>query len=189
MPVKLGVVLLNMKAKVLYTNGQRTLELFWVTHTDTDVYCGTCGSNRKRSYHASGKIHTKENDKEKDGAWVAPLKQVKGQFHLSTIGITNSRQWADAAFKRIEFKHHKVDAALYVDSRTIPENEFINVGVGLLEPNNFRSLEKLIKAIGNVKQVLLSTNSTPWVYCILIWPVDTAPNKSLERDRAKLRRS
>jgi hypothetical protein len=51
-----------MKAKILYTNGQRIVELFWVTHTGTDLYCGMSGSNIKRSYHASGKLHMKQND-------------------------------------------------------------------------------------------------------------------------------
>ena len=172
-----------MKARVLYTNGQRIIELFWVTHTGTDVYCGTSGSISKRSYHASGKIHTKDNGKERYGTWVSPLKELKGQFHLSTVGITNRRHWADTAFQRIEFKHRKVDSALYVDARSIPEKEFINVGVGLLEPNNLTALEQLIKAIGNVKQVLLATDTVPWVYCLLVWPIDIGPNKSLEETR------
>jgi hypothetical protein len=80
-----------MKTKILYTDGQRTVELFWVNHKGTDVYCGSPKSDLKRSYHASGKLHTKDGGPQLDANWVAPLKDLKGTFHLMTLGFTNSK--------------------------------------------------------------------------------------------------
>ncbi len=114
----------------------------------------------------------KQNDEEKNSAWVAPLNEVKGQFHLMTIAIANSRKWPKEAFKRLEFTGRKVDTVLYVDARSIPDKENVNITIGLLEPFKFDVLSGLMKAIKNVKQVLLATDTIPWVYCILIWPID-----------------
>jgi hypothetical protein len=159
-----------MKAKILYTNGDNTVELFWIKHTGSDVYCGSSGSDTKKSYHESGKLHWKKEGKEIGGAWVAPLKEVKGQFHLMTIGLNNSCDFPDKTCHKIGFKQHEVDAALYIDSRSIPEKEFINITVGLLEPSCFNSLHEIVVASENVKQVLLATETVPWIYCILVYP-------------------
>ncbi len=170
-----------MKAKILYTNGDRIAELFWLNHTGTDIYYGQPRSSSKGSYHASGKLHTKENGNEKDGALVAPLKEVKGQFHLMTVGLSNTRIWPEGRYKKIEFTGKKLDNVLYIDSRAIPEKEFINISIGLLEPNNFAVLSSIINSIGTVKQVLIATESVPWVYSLLLWPLpdEIRPNKAI----------
>lgn len=123
-----------MKAKLLYTNGERIAELFWVTHTGTDVYCGMPKSDRKLSYHASGKLHIKSSGKEQSTNWVAPLKEMKGYFHLNTIGFQNSRKWDDGAYRSLAYSNSKIDNAIFIDSRSIPDKMGVNVAVGLLEP-------------------------------------------------------
>lgn len=160
-----------MEARILYTNGARAVELIWVRHTGADVYCGLPGTGVKRTYHASGKVHTKQNGEEAGGGWVAPLGEIRGQFHLITTALTNTRVWSDSLYQNIPFTRGKVDAVLHIDARSIPENQLINVAVGLLEPNNLPALQSLVSAIRNVKQVLLATGTVPWVYCMLIWPV------------------
>lgn len=166
------IVVYSMKTKVLYSNGKQTVELFWVTHTGKDVYCGVPKSNFKRSYHASGKLHSKEGSVEKDASWASPLKEVKGHFHLGTIGLSNSREWPKKTYARLEVFPRKVDGAIFIDSRSIPEKQIINVSVGLLEPHNFPALDRLIRALGNVRQLHLSTDSTPWICCMVMWPVN-----------------
>jgi hypothetical protein len=156
-----------MKMKVLYSNGMRTVELFLATHTGKDVYCGFPKSNFKRSYHASGKLQSKEGNVEKDASWISPLKEVKGHFHLGTIGRSNSREWPKGAYTRLDVSPRKVDAAIFIDSRSIPEKEIINISVGLLEPHTFVALDRLIRSLGNVKQLHLSTHSIPWVCCMV----------------------
>lgn len=159
-----------MRTKVLYTNGDRIAELFWVQHTGTDVYCGQPNSSSKKSYHASGKLHEKVDGIETNSHWVAPLKEIKGQFHLMTIGIRNPRQWSEGAFKNIEYSNSKLDNAIFIDSRSIPEKEEINIVIGLLEPNNYGVLNSISQSIPNIKLINLATHETPWVYTLLIWP-------------------
>jgi hypothetical protein len=159
-----------MKTKILYTNGEKTVELFWLTHNGTDVYCGSTGISQKKSYHASGKLHTKADGKQENSTWLAPLKKVKGQFHLMTIGLNNSIEWVNKNYAKLKFSKHKVDNVLYIDARSIPNNETINVSIGLLEPFNFCELSRIIRITKHVKQTLLATGTSPWVYCILIWP-------------------
>ena len=155
----------------MYTNGKDTVELFWVKHTGTDVYCGSSGSESKTTYHKTGKLHWKKGELEKNSAWVAPLKEVKGQFHLMTIGLNNSYNMPKKTCQRIGFTKHKVDAVLYIDARSIPEKEFISIAVGLLEPYCFSFFDQIIPD-NNVKQVLLATETIPWVYCMLMWPIN-----------------
>ena len=158
-----------MKAKILYTDGQRTVELFWLKHTGTDVYCGHPQSSVKRSYHASGKLHTKDGPTEIYGEWIAPLKDLQGAFHLMTIAFTSSRAFVRAARAELEFTRTKLDTALYIDARAIPEGMLVNVAVGLLEPGNLAALS-FLAALPNLKQILVSTAVSPWVFAGITWP-------------------
>jgi hypothetical protein len=137
-------------------------------------------STTKRSYHASGKLHVKKDGKEETGDWVTPLKEIKGQFHLMTIGIQNSRDWKEGSYKNIEYSNKKTDNVIFIDSRSIPDKEKINIMVGLMEPNNYEILNAVTKTMNNVKSVNLATHETPWVYGIVIWPVEIPelPNKA-----------
>src|SRR5215472_8657485 len=77
-----------MRARVLITDGSRTIDLYWVEHTGTDVYCGTPNVDGKRSYHASGKIHSTREAKREHEAQHTPLKDLKGQFSLTfALGV------------------------------------------------------------------------------------------------------
>ena len=155
-------LLRKMKAKVLYTDGTKTVELFWINHTGSDVYCGGSRSNFKRSYHNSGQLHETAGGRRTHQSWVAPLKQLKGQFHLTTLAFSSSRR-----LPRSNATGSKLDAAIVIDSRSLPKKQTVNVIIGLLEPNNFRPIEGITKTISGVKQVLLATNSVPWVYAIV----------------------
>jgi hypothetical protein len=161
-----------MRARVLFTNGTKTIDLFWLSHDGSDVYCGQPGVDGKRSYHASGKIHSTTKTERTDGCWHTPLQDLKGQFHLTTLALTNSAEWFDVVAPKFEYSGKKSDAVLIVDSRSIPEDITFNVLVGLLEPGNTNVLCSMITAFdevlgGSTKQVLLSTSVKPWVYAIL----------------------
>ena len=163
-----------MRARVLFTNGVRTIDLFWLSHGGSDVYCGQPGFDGKRSYHASGKIHSTTKGERTDEAWHTPLRDLKGQFHLTTIGLTNSAKWFEVVASKHEYSGKKSDAALIIDGRSIPEGITFNVSIGLLEPGNTNVLHSMIALPQEVqdisaKQVLLSTSVEPWVYVILYW--------------------
>jgi hypothetical protein len=164
-----------MRARVLITNGVRTIDLFWLSHDGSDVYCGQPKFDGKRSYHASGKIHSTVEGKKLHEAWHTPLRDLKGQFHLTTIGLSNSAQWFDAVAPRYEYTKKKSDALLLIDSRSIPEGITFNVSVGLLEPGNTNVLNLMLIPLNaeefslSAQQVLLSTSVEPWVYVILYW--------------------
>jgi len=98
-----------------------------------------------------------------------------------TVGLSNTRIWPEGLHKNIEFTGNKLDNALYIDSRAIPEKEFINISIGLLEPNNIAVLASIISGIGNVKQILIATESVPWIYSLLLWPLpdEIRPNKAI----------
>jgi hypothetical protein len=160
-----------VKSKLLYTNGERIAELFWVTHTGTDVYCGMPKSDRKMSYHASGKLHIKNDGDEQSANWVAPLNEIKRLFNLTTIGFQNSRTWDDRAYRSIEYSNKKLDNTIFIDSRSIPDKEHVSIMVGLMEPNNYSVLNGITRKLENVKQVNLATHEEPWLCSIIIWPL------------------
>jgi hypothetical protein len=79
---------------------------------------------------------------------------------------------------RLEFTGRKLDAVLFIDARSIPENMSVNVMVGLVEPGNPAALG-LLSTLPNVKQLLLGTQVSPWVSVAVTWPdfFDAKPQK------------
>jgi len=156
-----------MRARILFTDGKRTRDLFWLSHDGKDVYCGPCGLDWRRSYHQSGKAHLNRLGERLEEKWCTPLRDLKGFYLLEGMGILNASD-ALAADLFPEYSGRKGDAVLVVDSRSFPENSTINIHVGLLEPNNLEALKDsyLYKAM-NLRQILISTETQPWVVVIL----------------------
>jgi len=172
-----------MRLRVLVTNGSRTIDLFWLSHDGVDVYCGPNKFDSKRSYHKSGKVHTKADGVCNNEGWHQPLASIRGQFHLSTINIGDASQFVELADQKYEYGGKKTDACLIVDSRSIPSNVQANIAIGLLEPGNFEAISHLtikqefseFESI-SCEQILLKTSVNPWVYVIVHWwklPINT----------------
>ena len=165
-----------MRTRILATNGQRTIDLFWLSHDGKDVYCGFTKSDSKISFHQSGKIHTTSNGERRNESWVAPLAQVKGQFNLGSLSFGDTRKMLELADPRYDYHGGKSDTVMVIDARSIPEGCQANLSYGLLEPGNLAALAPYIKThhVPNVmslscEQLLLATSVEPWVYLILHW--------------------
>jgi hypothetical protein len=169
--------LLDMRARVIYTDGQQAVDLLWLSHDGKDVYCGQPGFDEKRTYHESGKVHSHHQGVRKDEGWHAPLKEIKKQFHLRTIALYSSTEWFNNVSERVKYSGGKSDAVLTIDARSIPANTLINISIGLLEPGRFDILQGMVTMNNEFipltsKQFLVSTEVKPWVYTVLYW---TAP--------------
>lgn len=165
-----------MRARVLLTNGSRTVDLLWISHDGRDVYCGLPKSDFKRSFHESGKIHTDVNGLRRDEEWVAPLADLKGQFNLGTLSIGPPQKALELMSGKYEYSGKKSDAVVVLDARCIPDNYQASIAYGLLEPGNFGALGQLlgtrdISGFGTIscEQIMLSTSVSPWVYVLLYW--------------------
>jgi hypothetical protein len=159
-----------MRARILFTDGKRTRDLFWLSHDGRDVYCGPCGLDWKRSYHRSGKAHLDRLGERTEEKWCTPLRDLNGFYLLDGMGIVNTSNALDVDLFP-NYSGKKGDAVLVVDSRSFPENSTINIHVGLLEPNNLEALKDsyLYKSM-NLKQILISTEAHPWVVAVLSLP-------------------
>lgn len=155
-----------MRVRILFTNGTKTIDLFWLEHNGVDVYCGATRFDGKRSYHASGKVHSYAHKKKKHETWHYPLSELTGQFHLNTIALQNSQGFFKTVSNTYKYSGRKSDAILTIDSRTLPKDEQINVIIGLLEPQRFDITASMVNATKS-EQVLLLTATKPWVYAIL----------------------
>lgn len=93
-----------------------------------------------------------------------------------TLGLSDWREWPKDSYRNLDVSSGRLDAAIVIDSRSIPEKKLINISIGLLEPHNFPAIDRLIRGLGNVKQLHLATAAIPWVCCMVIWPVDLFEN-------------
>mgnify|MGYP001270041142 FL=1 len=93
-----------------------------------------------------------------------------------TLGLSNWREWPKDSYRNLDVSSGRLDAAIVIDSRSIPEKKLINISIGLLEPHKFPAIDRLIRGLGNVKQLHLATASAPWVCCMVMWPVDLFEN-------------
>lgn len=160
-----------MRLRVLYTNGKLTYDFFWLEHTGNDVYCGPTKIPLKKTYHQSGKVHVESNGEREHHKWHDPLAELKGGWCMLSTAFLNTNGLA-GAMKWPHYTQKPGEAILTIDGRSIPANASVQVDVGLCEPYNlagipqleaFRTLER------RVRQVLLHTDSVPWVYAVLLW--------------------
>ena len=165
-----------MRARVLVTDGRRTIDVFWLEHKGSDVYWGLPRFPTKRSYHGSGQIHTKQGGKAEGVVQRTPLANLKGQFHLTTVGWGDLSAFVRAAAPKYEYSRRKSDVVLTVDARAVPPKAQASIAVGLVEPGNFAVLKPLlsIKLPWEGEQLLpqqlvLATSVKPWVYACLYW--------------------
>jgi hypothetical protein len=185
-----------MRARVLITDGSRTIDLYWVEHTGSDVYCGMTNVDGKRSYHASGKIHSTREGKRDHEGYHAPLSELMGQFNLTSVTLGNAREFVRVAAPRHEYSGRKSDTVLTIDARSVPEDAQTVISIGLLEPGNGKTMawltsfelpfegEELLP-----QQALFATSVHPWVYAIVYWWRKKPANSTAESARAKAARA
>ncbi len=176
-----------MRARVLITNGSRTIDLFWVHHDGKDVYCGLSKVDDKRSYHESGKIHSTFSGERRDEGWHTPLRDLKGQFHLTSINVGNIGKWINSLSSSWDYSGKKSDAVLLVDTRSVPADVQTHISVGLVEPTNGKVMSWLLDLPFNVEGEefkpqlgLFSTSVSPWVYATVYWWKKKAANNLFE---------
>src|SRR5260221_14223710 len=79
-----------MRVRILYTNGVKTNDAFWVRHNGTDVYVENPGVTQHISYHKSGQLHVKSKGKKHDELKHVPLAKVVGKYNILTSFFPNS---------------------------------------------------------------------------------------------------
>lgn len=165
-----------MRTRVLITNGLRTVDLYWVEHRGSDVYCGMTRGQGKRSYHESGQIHDTFSGSRANEVRHVPLRDLKGQFHLVSVNIGDAAKYVESAKDAFEYSGRPSDAVLLIDARSIPANTQTNIAVGLVEPRNGAALAWLFSLSGDLGGLFFSTTQgmiissvQPWVYAIVSW--------------------
>jgi hypothetical protein len=159
-----------MKLRVHFTNGKKTLVLFWLEHRNSNVYCGY-NEIEKISYHESGQLHRKEKEKIVFRENTVPLKEFRGDCMLGGVGIINNPGYFEHEVFFKKSSDGKLDSVLTIDSRSFPQNAQLFVSIGLEEPNRFDILDSRVmgpeKVRKQVKQILISTALEPWVWLTL----------------------
>ena len=162
-----------MRVRILYTNGTKTNDAFWVTHDGKNVYLGNPGVDHKISYHESGQLHVKSKGQKRAERKHVPLAKVVGKYNILTSLFPNSAWQSDDFPPKKRYRGGKSDATLVIDSRSIPTGALVMVSIGVVEPGRLDALTLMTTAheeIGvDAKQMLIATNVTPWVYVILYW--------------------
>lgn len=153
-----------MRARVLISNGCRTIDLFWIEHTGTDVYCGLSRVQDKTSYHASGKVHTDFAGERRHHGWYSPLANLKGSYHLTGFTSHDLDAWVSDLSNDWNYSGKKSDAVLLLDTRSIPNGTSVSISVDLVEAGNSEALARLLRN-GPQQPLLavLAASVQPWV--------------------------
>ncbi|HVS80221.1 MAG TPA: hypothetical protein VHE60_00635 [Pyrinomonadaceae bacterium] len=162
-----------MRVRILYTNGAKTNDAFWLNHDGKNVYLGNPGVDHKISYHESGQLHVKSKGQKQDELKHVPLAKVVGKYNLLTSLFPNSEWQFDDFPPKKQYRGGKSDAVLVIDSRSIPTGALVVVSIGVVEAGRLDALIPMTIAHDEIgveaKQILLATNVAPWVYVILYW--------------------
>jgi hypothetical protein len=158
----------GLLTKVLLTNGEKFVEVFWLSHSGTDVYCGPSFTNSHRSYHCTGKVHSKLSGYRCNEKNHIPLNAFVGEFFLEGLGIANVPEWFADHEHSLDFRGGKTDTLLVIDLRTVPSDVTVNLRIGLLQASRTDLLLPEIASF-DVKQILFMTSTTPWIYTVVYW--------------------
>jgi hypothetical protein len=142
--------------------------MFWVEHTGRDVYWGMVGLPDHYSYHETGKRHIKQPGGYRILESHVPLAELRGIFHLSTLAF--SAELLDAGSYLRGYFGGSSDAAVYLDTRSMPSGIPVNVMIGLVEVGRGDLLPTIPFPGWITRQVLLVTEVTPWVWVSVGWP-------------------
>jgi hypothetical protein len=160
-----------MRTRILITNGEMTLDLFWVEHTGSDVYCGMTDVPVKKSYHGSGQVHhTDAAGVRMEPSFVTPLKELNGWACLMSMSIPTIAEFSNRLAPH--YTGGRADAVLIADVRTLRHAHSINITVGVVEPYAVQTLRNVMSetvvdaswTIGRAQQLLLATGEDPWVW-------------------------
>lgn len=141
--------------------------MFWLEHTGKDVYCGMVGLSDHQSYHETGKRHIKQAGNYQILETREQLKELHGIVSLTTLAF--AKGLLDAGSYLREYYGGSSDAVVYLDTRSMPAGEPVNVMLGLLEVGR-SDLLPLKWPNWTVHQVTLVTAVTPWVWISVGWP-------------------
>jgi len=170
-----------MRVRILYTNGVKTNDAFWVRHNGTDVYVENPGVAQHISYHKSGQLHVKSKGKKHDELKHVPLAKVVGKYNILTSFFPNSDWHFEDFPPRKQYGGGKSDAVLVIDSRSIPKGALMVVSIGVVEAGRLDALVPMTSAHNEIgveaKQILVATSVAPWVYVILYWGTENEFNR------------
>jgi hypothetical protein len=174
-----------MRVRILYTNGVKTNDAFWLTHDGKNLYLGNPGVDRKISYHESGQLHVRYKGQKANELNHVPLEKLIGKYNILTSLFPNS-EWQFEDFPpRRQYRGKKSDAVLVIDSRSIPAGALVLVSIGVVEAGRLDALAPMSIAHDEIgveaKQILIATSVKPWVYVILYWGTDEEFNTRLSQ--------
>ena len=162
-----------MKLKILFTNGIKIVDLYWLLFKNKDLYYGyspqISSLGGKYSYHKSGQMHYKDQDGEM--IWEnqsIPIDHFKGFQLLSGFGFDNN----ELRFMNADdLKINKNDSNMIIDSRTLPKNKMIYLMIGILKPANYAELyEHPITSpiiFNSSSRLMFCTDVSPWIWVLL----------------------
>lgn len=180
-----------MRTRILVTNGQKTIQVYWVEHTGSDIYFGLGGMVGKRTYHGSGVQHTSYGGTREKGYKGVPLKEVKGVRVLSNVSLGRLTETDFARRKSQNYSGKKSDSVIILDTRACPSGAEGHLEIGILEDNKLRDLEMRAKdhewPHGHMvtQQIAVAAAESPWVYAIASWLFPKQANPTVGSDARK----
>src|SRR5258706_10225442 len=146
-----------MRVRIIYTNGVKTNDAFWLTHDGKNLYLGNPGVDQKISYHESGQLHVKSKGQKLEELKHIPLAKLVGEYNILTSLFPNSeRQFEDFPPRR-QYGGKKSDAILVIDSRSIPIGALVVVSIGVVEAGRLDALVPM--TVAQMKSVLKPSKS------------------------------
>ena len=161
---------ISKRIRIVATNGEKTLDIFFIRRQNNDLYYGSTRDVQKYSYHASGKQHmTGKRGVKRQEHMHIPLSMTAGYCHLMTVGLNIHSILDDAPIDKC-YTGKKSDAVVYLDVRPIPRGAIVNLSVGILEAGRLDKLPLVEDLTMMDKQVVLFTEMKPWVCVRVAWP-------------------
>ena len=159
----------SKRIRVVATNGQKTVDLFFVRRRNDDLYYGETRDAQKYSYHASGKRHmTGKRGVKRQEYLHTPLSMIEGYFHLTTAGYKIHSILDNAPADRF-YTGRRSDIMVYLDTRSIPRGAIVNLSIGILEAGRLDKLPLIEDSTMRDQQVSLFTGMKPWVCVRVAW--------------------
>jgi hypothetical protein len=152
--------------EVLATDGIIQKRIIWVSVTSQGVYSDFISEKADRhiSYHVDGTAWLTQDGKVRQimkDTKLSPLTDFKDSYQLFTCGFSQDIN----KLHTLDYGRKKLDAVVYIDTRSYKSKTHIGCNISLLEPRRNDLLEPIESF---ASEIHIYTQFTPWIVVTII---------------------
>ena len=123
------------KVNLVYTNGEKSFQVYWIKQCKEDIYHGFAmkdGQNFHWSHHRDGSVRVKAGSNYQPMYKGVKITDIDKMYSLGCVNVGDINYWAEKYYK--PYKGNKLSNVIWVDTRLFPNDIQIQIELLLVRP-------------------------------------------------------